>query len=128
MARPLSQLPEDDVVVAKAVLRAAETHGISQRALAGIIGVDASTVSRLRRQLERGEPQSRLQGKPYELAVLLLRALRSLDGIVGGDLDTAATWLTRPVTSLDGIPLEMMGTVDGLAHVTDYLDATKARV
>lgn len=128
MARVLSQSPENEVVVAKAVLRAAETHGISQRALAGIIGVDASTVSRLRRQLERSEPRLRLQGKPYELAVLLLRALRSLDGIVGGDLDTAAAWLTGPVTSLDGVPLEMMGTVHGLARVTDYLDAAKARV
>jgi hypothetical protein len=39
-------------------------------------------------RLDRGQ-------KPFELAVLLIRLYRSLDGIVGGDDSIAADWLTN---------------------------------
>ena len=71
-------------------------------------------------RLDRGQ-------KPFELAVLLIRLYRSLDGIVGGDDSVAADWLTNNIV-LDGVPLELIQSVSGLANVIHYLDARRAIV
>jgi DNA-binding XRE family transcriptional regulator len=66
-------------VLTKAVLRAAEHLGMTNKSLATVIGVSEATVSRMRSgdyTLQRGQ-------KSFELAVLFLRFYRSLDAIVG---------------------------------------------
>ncbi len=92
--------------------------------LARILGLSGPTISRMRNgkyRLDRGQ-------KPFELAVLLIRLYRSLDGIVGGDDSVAADWLTNQNTVLDGVPLELIQSVSGLANVIHYLDARRAVV
>src|SRR6201999_3501008 len=74
-------------VVAKAALRAAAQLKIPNRVLAEIIGVSEASVSRA------AQGTFRLDGKPFELALLFIRLFRSLDAIVGGDAKTAAKWL-----------------------------------
>ena len=103
-------------VLTKAVLRAAERLALRQRDLAAIIG----SVSRLNLE-RRAEPSS----KEGELALLLLRAFRSLDTLVGGDEAAARAWLHAEHTQLGGVPAERIRTVEGLVDVVRYLDAMR---
>jgi hypothetical protein len=116
--------PDESGLLTKATLRAADRLKIKNAVLAKIVGVSEPTISRMRNgryQLARGQ-------KPFELAVLLIRLYRSLDGIVGGDDGVAADWLTNNNTALDGIPLQLMQSVSGLMNVIHYLDARRAVV
>ena len=76
-------------VLTKAVLRAAEHLGMTNKSLATVIGLSEATVSRMRSgdyTLQRGQ-------KSFELAILFVRFYRSLDAIVGGDQEVARAWL-----------------------------------
>jgi len=109
-------------VVTKAVKRAAERLELSNRVLAGVLGLSEATVSRLgagRYQLDAGS-------KPFELAVLFLRLFRSLDGIAGGDTAVARAWLRNDNTALGATPITMIESVSGLVNVVAYLDARRA--
>jgi len=111
-------------VLTSATVRAAERLQIKNAALARILGVSDSTVSRMRNKalfLERGD-------KPFELAILLVRLYRSLDSIMAGDDAVAADWLRNKNTALNGVPLELIQSVSGLVHVIAYLDARRAVV
>lgn len=112
----------DVVLIAKALLRAAEHLGIAGKVLCRIIGLSESSLSRLR----KGEFE--LDGKPLELAILFVRLYRSLDAIVGGDDAVATSWLKNPNTALAATPLEMIQTVSGLNDVLSYLDSRRARI
>jgi len=119
----ISGRPDEAAVVSKAAVRAADRLGLTARALARTIGVSEATVSRMKRGhlLEPG-------GKPFELAVMLVRLYRSLDAVTGGDEATARAWMANPNTVLGGVPAELAQTVTGLAHVIAYLDSRRARV
>jgi Protein of unknown function (DUF2384) len=117
-------IPEESGLLTKATLRAADRLKIKNAVLAKILGVSEPTISRMRNGRYRLAPGQ----KPFELAVLLIRLYRSLDGIVGGDDGVAADWLTNNNIALDGIPLELMQSVSGLMNVIHYLDARRAVV
>jgi len=120
-AHPVS---DEAAILTKAVLRAANRLAIKNTVLAKILGLSGPTVSRMRNgkyRLERSQ-------KAFELAVLLIRLYRSLDGVVGGDDKVAADWLNNKNTALDGVPLELIQSVSGLANVIHYLDARRAVV
>jgi len=111
-------------VLTSATVRAAERLQIKNAALARILGVSDSTVSRMRNKalfLERGD-------KPFELAILFVRLYRSLDSIMAGDDAVAADWLRNKNTALNGVPLELIQSVSGLVDVIAYLDARRAVV
>jgi len=109
-------------VVAKAALRAAAQLKIPNRVLAQIIGVSEASVSRA------AQGAFRLDGKPFELALLFIRLFRSLDAIVGGDGATAAKWLRSDNLALGAKPLDLIQRVPGLTDVLAYLDARRALV
>ena len=111
-------------VLTSATVRAAERLQIKNAALARILGVSDSTVSRMRNKalfLERGD-------KPFELAILFVRLYRSLDSIMAGDDAVAADWLRNKNAALNGVPLELIQSVSGLVDVIAYLDARRAIV
>ena len=115
--------PRPEAVLATALLAAAERLGLRGRELAAVIGTSEATVSRLR--FARGlDPRS----KEGELALLFLRAYRSLDALVGGDDAKARLWLRAENEHLDGIPAERILTVEGLVDVVQYLDAMRGRL
>ena len=123
-ARRAAAPVSEGAVVTKAAMRAASQLGISNKALAGIIGVSEATVSRMGSgayELGSGE-------KPFELSVLFLRLFRSLDGIVDGDEQVARAWLRSDNLALGGKPLALMQSIAGLVHVVAYLDARRALV
>jgi hypothetical protein len=110
-------------VLAKATRSAAERLGLRSRQLARILGSSEASVSRLVKQ--RGiDPES----KEGEIALLFLRAYRSLDTLVGGDDARARDWLRAPNDHLGAPPLERMLTLEGLVDVVQYLDAMRGRL
>ena len=123
--RPAGQtVPEKGPVVTKAVLRAAGRLGVSNKALARIVGLSEASVSRMGSGAYTLDPGD----KPFELAVLFVRFFRSLDALVHGDDAVARAWVASPNTALGGTPLDQIQTVAGLVHVLAYLDARRALV
>jgi transcriptional regulator with XRE-family HTH domain len=110
-------------VLTKAVVRAADRLGLSQKALAQVLGLSESVISRMRNGsyvLERG--------KAFELAVLFVRLYRSLDAIVSGDEKSAREWMRHRNLALGARPLDLIQKVHGLIDVIQYLDARRAVV
>jgi transcriptional regulator with XRE-family HTH domain len=123
MVRPDTRSgPQADVVLTRAVLRAADRLGLTQRDLADVLGVSPSTLSRLpRRPLD---PQS----NEGQLAIDFVRLYRSLDALLGGDTEKARQWLFAHNHHLGGIPAELIRKIRGLVDVVEYLDAMRGKV
>jgi transcriptional regulator with XRE-family HTH domain len=115
--------PAGPAVLTKAVERAAGLLQVSDRELAGILGVSPSSVSRLSRGGRAIDPAS----KEGELALLFLRAFRSLDALLGGDAFKSRAWLRAYNRHLAGVPAELLQSAQGLVRVTDYLDALRGQ-
>lgn len=115
---------EHDTVVSKAIVRVMAALELSQRELAGIIGLHESTISRL----VAGTTRVAVSSKEGELALLAIRVYRSLDALVGGDDVKARAWLRAPNTALGGVPRDRMQRVEGLASVAEYLDAMRGKL
>lgn len=114
----------EGAVVTKAALRAAGLLGISNKALARIVGVSEASVSRM----GAGTYTLRPDEKPFELAVLFVRFYRALDAIVHGDDEVARAWLRNPNAALGDTPLTLIQSLPGLVHAVAYLDARRALV
>jgi plasmid maintenance system antidote protein VapI len=118
----LQPAPTPAGTLTKATLRAAERLGLSQRELASVLGVSAASLSRLGRS-RQVEPET----KEGELALLFVRAFRSLDALVGGEADAARAWFHAENLHLGGVPAEMVQKIDGLVHVLEYLDVLRGK-
>lgn len=119
-----SVLPTDATVLSKAVSRTAEFWNLTNQTLGHIIGVSASTASRLRAgtwQLERGTKQ-------FELAQFLVRLFRSVDSLMGSDDEATTSWLSIDNVDLNGKPIDLIKSVKGLTEVANYVDDFRARV
>jgi hypothetical protein len=117
--------PDEAAVVSKALLRAAETLGLSSSELAAIIGTSESTLSRIRTHKRGPIP---LGSKEGELALLFLRVFRSLDALVGGNESHARAWLHAENHHVGGVPLRRMKKIEGLVDVAEYLDAMRGTI
>jgi hypothetical protein len=109
------------VVLAKAVTRAADLMGISQQLLGKILGLSPASVSRL----YGGNYQLDPRRKEWDLALLFVRAFRSLDSIVG-DTHSARAWLQGDNLALNARPIDLLSDTEGLVSVVHYLDASRA--
>ena len=105
-------------LVAEACLRAAAEAGLSKEELGAIVG-------RHRTSLERsGLPPESKEG---QLGLLFLRVMRSLDALMGSDLELMRYWLEQPNRHLgEQAPRQLLASVEGLARVAAYLDAMRA--
>jgi len=121
--QPAAVTPDASAVLSKSVARAAERLGLNQALLARILGLSAATVSRL----VGGTYQLDARRKEWELALLLVRAFRSLDSIVG-DEATARQWLASGNRALNARHLDLLPTTEGLVRVVQYLDASRGRL
>jgi antitoxin Xre/MbcA/ParS-like protein len=117
-------VPSDDAVLSKAVARAADLWKLTNESLGDIIGVSASTASRLRAGAWKLEPKT----KPFELAQFFVRLFRSLDSLMGSDDDAAVSWLDGSNSDLGGRPIELIRSIKGLTEVANYVDDFRARV
>lgn len=120
-AVPAQSSPAAGRVLTQAAARAALRLGLTQKELAALLGVSASTVSRFaQRPLD---PRS----KEGELAVLFVRLYRSLDAMVGGQDEAARAWMHAENAHLGGVPARLALSVTGLVHVLEYLDAMRGK-
>jgi uncharacterized protein (DUF2384 family) len=110
-------------VLSKAVTRAAERLGLTRADLSKVLGVSAATATRL----YAGDYVLDSGRKEWELALLFVRAFRSLDSIVG-DEASARAWLTSDNRGLNSKPAELIRSAEGLVRVVHYLDASRAVV
>ena len=111
---------DEGAVLAKATVRAARALGLSQREMAAAIGVSAASASRMK------DGGHALSGKPFELAVCLVRIFRSLDAILGGDRAAMQSWMRAENRDLRGTPRALIRSPAGLVGVMNYLDAERA--
>jgi transcriptional regulator with XRE-family HTH domain len=122
-----------DAVVTKALLRAADALGLSQKELARTVGVSEATMSRMSRVSRSRERAASLSlvavdKKEGELALLLLRVFRSLDALLGGDAQKVRAWFGATNTHLGGVPKERVQSAEGLVTVALYLDAMRGNL
>src|SRR3974390_679217 len=80
--------PERRRVLTGAVLRASALLEITQSSLAQILGLSASTVSRM----ANGTYTLDDQKKEWELGALLVRLFRSLDAVIGSNDAAGPGW------------------------------------
>lgn len=114
---------QEATVLSKALTRAAQRLGLSQRELGQVVGLSPASVSRL----FSGKLQLDPATKEGELALLLLRLYRSLDALVGGSAESARVWLRSENFHLGGIPAERIRTIQGLVDVVAYLDGMRGK-
>jgi hypothetical protein len=120
---PAETLGRKEAVLTSATLRAAALLGLTDADVAQVVGVSGATVSRLR----GGQRTISLGSKESELALLLVRVYRSLDGILGEDREAMRAWFHGKNRHLRGVPAELVRSADGLVRVLEYLDAMRAK-
>ena len=111
----------EGAVTTKALVRAAARLGVSNKALARIVGLSEATISRM-----GSGTYTLADDKSLELALLFIRMYRSLDAMTSGDETAASAWLRSENLALGGPPLTLVQSVSGLVHVLGYLDARRA--
>ena len=122
-ARPTTTKAQPSTVLTKATLGAAARLGMSSGHLAAVIGVSAPSVSRMNSATREIDPAA----KEGELALTFLRMYRSLAAILG-DPESCRAWFHADNAHLGGIPAELVQRIEGLVHVTEYLDAMRGKV
>lgn len=111
------------MVLTKAVVRAADRLEVQRSQLACILGLSQPTISRL----YNGEYLLDERRKEWELALLFIRVFRSLDAIVGQE-QIARQWLRSTNQALNGRPIDLIVTTEGLVSVAQYLDTNRSIV
>jgi len=125
MEAPVTAAATDEsAVLSRATVRAAQLLGLSQRALGRLLGISDATASRL---FSGRYLLSRDRAKEWELALLFVRLFRSLDALWGHG-DAARAWLASDNVALGAAPGELLGSIQGLVRVVEYLDSARGRV
>lgn len=122
MSALIRPVVDADAVLAKALLSTREQLGLTQQELADIVGVHRTAINRW------ADSGLRPQSKTGELALLLIRAYRALFALFGGNLQDMQHFLRTENRHLAGVPLLLMGQVQGLVRVVEYLDAIRGKV
>lgn len=115
--------PQPERTLCKALFRAKDYLGLNQNDLALAIGLDRSTITRLK-QKGTLNPAS----KAGELATYVIRIFRSLFALMGDDEQAIRHWMSTYNHHLNGRPDELMQHTQGLVQVMTYLDAMRGRV
>ena len=113
-----------EAVLSKAVVRAARLLGLTQREVAAVLGVSDATASRLFADKYRLSSE---RTKEWELARLFVRLFRALDALWGHD-EAARRWLSSENLALAARPVDLIGSVEGLVRVVNYLDNARGRL
>lgn len=115
--------PQPASVLATALINLKEGVKLKGQDLGEIIGQSRNTVTRV---LQKGELDPKT--KSGELALLLIRAYRSLFALNGGNQKAMIHWLNTYNYHVAGVPVEEMKSVMGLTRVVSYLDAMRGKV
>lgn len=113
---------DDAQLISKATIRSARALGINNNVLASVLGLSESQISRI----DHGK--ATLEGKSYELGLLVIRLFRSLSGIVGLDDESAKSWLRSDNQALRGRPIDLIKDISGLVNLVEYVDSRRAPI
>ena len=119
-----STAASEGAVVTKAVLRAANRLGVSNKALAADIGLSEASVSRM----GSGTYTLASGDKAFDLAVLFVRLFRALDAIVRWRRRRRAGVASERERGARRHASRVIQSVPGLVHAVSYLDARRALV
>lgn len=119
MPSSLAHAPNPEAVLAKALNNAGREMGLTQALVGAVIGKDRTALSR-----SGIDPDS----KSGELALLLIRAYRSLHVLMGGDTAHMKHWMHTHNHHTGGTPAEQIQRVQGLLRVVEYLDAMRGKL
>ena len=108
------------MILAKAVLAAAERLGLTQDQLALILNIDS--VKKLT-SLEL-DPTS----KQGEIALTLIRITTSLDALTGRHTAWMQHFMKSPNKLMSGIPIEQIQNPQGLASVLQLVEGLRAKL
>ncbi len=123
MSALLQQSVDKKVVLAKAVLNAAEQLDLKQAQLAAILGGHRTAISRL-----KSNPELDPASKQGELALLLIRIYRALYALTGGDVDWMRHFMNTPNRVTGGVPVQQIESISGLVSVLQFVDAIRGKV
>ncbi|MGE5476345.1 MAG: antitoxin Xre/MbcA/ParS toxin-binding domain-containing protein [Bacteroidales bacterium] len=109
-------------VVTKATLRAGRIMGLNNAKMADVLGVSEASVSRMTRAA------TVLDGKPFELGLMLVRLYRGLAGILGSDDEAVHSWMRADNRALRGRPIDLIASINGLVTTVAYVDSRRAHI
>lgn len=109
---------EAGALVSQGVLRAARDLGVTGNLLADIIGVSASSISRMRSGRHRIEHGS----KSYELASLFIRVHQALSVIFRKDTEQMKGWMRTQNADLQDSPINHVKSVTGLVELVRFTE------
>lgn len=115
---------DDQAIVTKALLSAADFLGVKHAELSKVVDISPSKLSKMGDKIAHVNENK----KEFELALLFIRLYRSLDAIMGGDDAIAQSWLRNYNKALKAIPIDRIKKVEGLVDVVSYLDSRRARI
>lgn len=115
--------PSESQVLAIAVDNLKNILDISNNELSEIIGMHRNTLAR-----SLSNKKIDIKSKEGQCSLLLIRIYRSLFALNGGNIDAIKHWLRTNNRHIQGVPLEIMKTILGLARVVNYLDAIRGKI
>lgn len=123
MSAQREQPKDQAAVLCKALFNVSEQLTLKQEELGNVVGINRTSISRLK---QKGvlDPKS----KQGELALLLIRAARSLYALSGGDKDWIKHFMRSNNKLTGGVPAEQIQSVQGLMRVVTFLDAIRGKV
>jgi len=121
--KPLNSDEDKKHVLSKAFIRMSERLCLSRQELSAIIGLSEASLSRLFNTQSFLDPDS----KEGQLAILLLRLYRSLDALFGGNAKQCELWLRSENEHLQGVPIDLIYSIQGLINTVQYLDAMRGK-
>ena len=115
-------IPNREVVLTNAVIRASNLLGLNDQQLSNIIDVSPQNLA----DIKVGQRLLKDGSSSFRLATLLIRVFRSVDAISGGDVSVIKKWMKSQNTKLNGSPIEIITKKEGLENVVSYLDSRRA--
>ena len=115
--------PAKNVVLAKAIVKAAEQLGLKQIEVANALGIHRTAYSRL-----KSKPSLEPSSKQGELALIIISIARALFALTGGDELWIKRFMRSPNKRTGGIPAEQIASIEGLMSVRRYVDAIRGKV
>lgn len=115
--------PDPGHTLCKALFKAKEYLGLKQSDLALVIGLDRSSITRIK-QKGALSPET----KAGELAMYVIRIFRSLYALMGDNEKAIQHWMATFNKHLNGRPDELIQHAQGLVQVMGYLDAMRGKV
>jgi len=108
------------LVLTKAVLRAAEQLNITTPQLASILGFSRTTA----KHLVSGNYELSPAKKEWELGALFVRLNTALDVLLGGSQADAQKWLNSGNAAFGSQkPIQLIPTIEGLVRAVQYLES-----